>query len=79
VVFCCNAYGHRHVYDYVQGRVLGWPAASTAGPALYAISRDPSVGLSPLYQSFWLIAVFFWMVNITGWLRGFFSHVQDLR
>lgn len=69
-------------------------AASIAGPALYAVSASSNTnapfnngspvgvvgtgGVTVAYQSFWFIAVFFWLVNITGWLRGFFSHTQDL-
>lgn len=52
-----------------------WMAtAAVAGPSYYSVSGDSNL----LYQCLWLIAVFFFAVNIIGYLKGFYSYVQDM-
>ena len=64
-----------HADARVRPLLFIWQAtASVAGPALFAVSGTP-VGL--MYQSLWMIAMFFFFVNCVGWLKGFYSFVPD--
>lgn len=57
-----------------------WMAASSiAGPAYVAVNNQAvAVESDVFYQSLWLISVFFFAMNIVGFLRGFFSFVNDV-
>lgn len=52
-----------------------WMATfSVAGPAYFAVSGDTGL----VYQSMWYLALFFFAVNILGYLKGFYTYVQDM-
>lgn len=65
----------------VRTRPLLWvwqAASSVAGPALYAVAgNNSSFGTSLVYQCFPLISAFFFAVNISGWLQGFYPICND--
>jgi len=49
-------------------------AAAVAGPAFFAVTGDDSL----TYQSFFLIAMFFFAMNVRGWLTGFYKFTNDM-
>lgn len=63
-----------------------WMATTAvAGPAYFSVAYDPlnptdyiNNGRGVIYQSFWLLTLFFFAVNCVGWLKGFFTYVQDM-
>jgi tellurite resistance protein TehA-like permease/glutaredoxin len=51
-----------------------WMAtASVAGPSYFAVTGDSG----NTYQCLWMLAIFFFAVNIVGYLRNFYGYVQD--
>ena len=53
--------------------------SSTAGPAYLAVSGyTQDVGRGVFYQSLYCISYFLVVVLFLGWVRGFFSYVQDM-
>ena len=54
-------------------------ASAIAGPAYVAVSfGDVSTQTDLLFQSLWLISLFFFGINIVGFARGFFTFVPDV-
>jgi len=79
---------HKSIVDpHVDPRMRSmnwiWMATfSLAGPAYLAVSDHSffiqiAVARGVLYQSMWLFAVFLFAVNSIGWIRGFYSWVED--
>jgi hypothetical protein len=53
--------------------------AAIAGPSYLAVSGfDPLVARGVAFQSLYCIAIFFAAILFVGWLKGFFSYVQDM-
>lgn len=52
-----------------------WMATfSVAGPAYFAVSMDNGL----VYQCLWGLSIFFFSVNIMGYLKGFYTYVADM-
>lgn len=66
----------------LRHRPLLWiymAASAIAGPAYVAVSfGDVATQTDLLFQSLWLISVFFFAINVVGFARGFFTFVPDV-
>jgi tellurite resistance protein TehA-like permease/glutaredoxin len=57
-----------------------WLATSSiAGPAYFAVTGfEKDVASGVLFQSLWSISLLFFVMNAYGWIRNFYSYVQDM-
>ena len=66
----------------LRHRPLLWiymAASAIAGPAYVAVSfEEVSTQTDLLFQSLWLISLFFFAINVVGFSRGFFTFVPDV-
>lgn len=64
-----------HSDNRFRPTIFIWMAtAGVAGPAYFAVTFDRGL----VYQCLWCLTVFFFAVNIMGYLKGFFTYAQDL-
>lgn len=64
-----------HSDNRIRPTLFIWMAtAAVAGPAYFSVSGDNGL----VYQCLWGFTIFFFAVNIMGYLKGFYTYMQDM-